>query len=297
MIEIGLIGPGRVGRALATLLPVEKYTIGPILSSTPTSARRAARLIERGVPTADPKAFASSDVILLTVPDREIVVVANRLAGQSFSLTRKVVLHTSGVRDSSDLGVLARRGAAVGSMHPVCIFQRPLLSFAGVHFAVEGASTATNTARKLIRDLDGEFQLVDAEHKIHHCIAKSIASDLMTGLIEQAVREMVAGGFSRRRGLQAIIRVLEAATVDFGRSSRDSKPGPLLQGDTEGLRNCLEDLARLDPYMAREYRRAAVHTLHVLQKGGEHYSFLNEKRATDADAAGPDGRRSKGASA
>ena len=297
MTEIGLIGPGRVGQALATLLPVEKYTVGPILSSTLTSARRATRLMERGVPTADPKAFASSNVILVTVPDREIVAVADRLARQPFSLARKVVLHTSGVRDTADLAALTNRGAAVGSMYPLCIFQRPLLSFAGVHFAVEGDSTATNTARKLIRDLDGEFQLVNAEQKLHHCIAKSIASDLLTGLIEQAVSEMVAGGFSRRRGLQAVSRVLEDATADFGRSSRNSRPGPLLQGDTEGLRNCLEDLARLDPYTAREYRRAAIHTLQVLQKGGEHYSFLNEKREIDAGAPGSDGRRSKGASA
>jgi predicted short-subunit dehydrogenase-like oxidoreductase (DUF2520 family) len=295
--EIGLIGPGRVGRALATFLPAEKYTIGPILSSTLTSARRATRLMERGEPTENPEAFASSDVILVTVPDCAIAVVADRLAQLPFSLTRKTVLHTSGLCDSSDLAAPAKRGAAVGSMHPLCIFQRPLLSFAGVHFAVEGDSTATNTARKLIRDLDGEFQLVSAEQKIHHCIAKSIASDLLTGLIEQAVSEMVAGGFSRRRGLQAVIRVLEDATADFGRSSRNSRPGPLLQGDTEGLRNCLEDLARLDPYTAREYRRAAIHTLQVLQKGGEHYSFLNEKREIDAGAPGSDGRRSKGAPA
>ena len=297
MTEIGLLGPGRVGRALATLLPVEKYILGPILSLTLTSARRAARLMERGVPTADPKAFASSDVILVTVPDREIVAVADRLARQPFSLTRKVVLHTSGVRDSSDLAALTNRGAAVGSMHPLCVFQRPLLSFAGVHFAVEGDSTAASTARKLIRDLDGEFQLVDAEHKIHHCIAKSVASDLMTGLIEQAVSEMVAGGFSRRRGLQAVIRVLEAATADFGRSSRDSRPGPLLQGDAEGLRRCLEKLARIDPRTTEEYRRAAVHTLRVLRKGGEHYSFLDDKRDVDSGSPRSDGRRGKGASA
>ena len=272
-------------------------TLGPVLSSTLTSARRATRLMERGEPTANPEAFASSDVILLAVPDRTIAAVASRLAQLPFSLTRKVVLLTSGVRDSSDLVAPARRGAAVGSMHPLCIFQRPLLSFAGVHFAVEGDSTATNTARRLIRDLDGEFQVVSAEQKIHHCIAKSIASDLLTGLIEQAVSEMVAGGFSRRRGLQAMTRVLETATSDFSRSSRESRPGPLLQGDTESLRRCLEKLARVDPRTREEYRRAAVSTLQILQKGGEQYSFLDEKHDVDSGSARSVGRRSKGASA
>ena len=78
-------------------------TLGPVLSSTLTSARRATRLMERGEPTANPEAFASSDVILLAVPDRTIAAVASRLAQLPFSLTRKVVLLTSGVRDSSDL--------------------------------------------------------------------------------------------------------------------------------------------------------------------------------------------------
>jgi predicted short-subunit dehydrogenase-like oxidoreductase (DUF2520 family) len=295
--EIGLIGPGRVGRALATFLPAEKYTIGPILSSTLTSARRATRLMERGEPTENPEAFASSDVILVTVPDCAIAVVADRLAQLPFSLTRKTVLHTSGLCDSSDLAAPAKRGAAVGSMHPLCIFQRPLLSFAGVHFAVEGDSTATNTARKLIRDLDGEFQLVSAEQKIHHCIAKSIASDLLTGLIELAVGEMAAGGFSRRRGLQAMTQILETAVSDFSRSSRESRPGPLLQGDTEGLRRCLEKLARVDPRTTEEYRRAAVYTLQILHKGGAEYSFLDEKHDLDSVSARSVGRRRKGASA
>ncbi len=253
--------------------------------------------MERGEPTEDPAAFASSDVILLTVPDPAIAAVADRLAQLPFSLTAKTVLHTSGVRDSSHLAAPAQRGAAVGSMHPLCVFQRPLLSFAGVHFAVEGDSKAASTARKLIRDLDGEFQLVTAEQKIHHCVAKSIASDLLTGVIEQAVSEMAAGGFSRRRGLRAMTQILETAISDFSRSSRESRPGPLLQGDTEGLRHCLEKLARVDPRAAEEYRRAAAYTLQVLQKGGGQYSFLHEKRDVDSGSARSVGRRSEGASA
>ena len=169
MTEIGLIGPGRVGQERAKLLPPEQYILGPVLSSTFTSARRVTRLMERGEPTEDPAAFASSDVILLTLPDPAIAAVADRLAQLPFSLTAKTVLHTSGVRDSSHLAAPAQRGAAVGSMHPLCVFQRPLLSFAGVHFTVEGDSKAASTARKRIRDLDGEFQLVTAEQKIHHC--------------------------------------------------------------------------------------------------------------------------------
>ena len=62
-------------------------------------------------------------------------------------------------------------------------------------------------------------------------------------------------------------QILETAISDFSRSSRESRPGPLLQGDTEGLRHCLEKLARVDPRAAEEYRRAAAYTLQVLQKG------------------------------
>ena len=68
-MEVGLVGPGRVGRALAELLPEESFRLGPVLSSNLTSARRAVRLMRRGSPAAGPEDLAACKVVLIAVPD------------------------------------------------------------------------------------------------------------------------------------------------------------------------------------------------------------------------------------
>lgn len=276
MTEIGLIGPGRVGRALAGLLPADKFRIGPVLSRSLTSARRAVREMECGAAADAPEALQTSDVILIAVPDKVVETVGKRLSKVQFSFAKKVVLHTSGIRDSSDLAPLRELGAAVGTLHPLYIFQRPVLSLAGIHFVVEGDPAAAQTARSLVRAWNGEFQLVKPNQKIYHSIALSMASDCLTGLIEAAVQQMTSGGFSRRRGLEAVSRLVAAAQEDYARSGRKSRPGPLLDGDAETIRLHLAALQRDDPQTARDYQMALRQSLNALRKNVDGLSFLYE---------------------
>ena len=266
MTEIGLVGPGRVGRTLVELLPREKFRLGPVLSRSATSSRRAVRELEAGFVAEDAEAFASSKIILFSVTDDALPLVVKQFSATSFSLEHKVVLHTSGVCASAVLQPLQTRGAAVGSMHPLYIFQRPVPSLADVHFTVEGDRQAVVTARRLIRAWGGKFQLVKPEQRIHHSIARSLSSDMLTGLVEIAVQQMVAGGFSRRRGLSALSRVLQAAQEDYARSGRSSRPGPLLSGDLSTVHAQLKALEEADPELAQAYRMASRQTLRTLQK-------------------------------
>ena len=286
VIEVGLVGPGRVGRALAELLPAESFRLGPVLSSSLTSARRAVRVMRRGSPAAGPEDFATCPVILIAVPDAAVEVTALRLSKTEFSWKKKIVLHSSGIFDSSVLEPLGRRGASVGSMHPLYVFQRRSVSLAGVHFTVEGNPSAVNVARKLIRAFDGEFQVVRPEDKVHHSIATTLVADFATGLLEAAVGQMVAGGFSRKRALGAINRLLEVSLEDYERSGRSSRPGPLLQGNTEAVRRHLETLRADDPELANTYRHAAKGTLAFLHRDDSAFSFLDSEQPPDPGGAG-----------
>ena len=116
--KIGLVGPGRVGRALAERLPPDLFQLGPVLSRTRTSARRAVRLIGAGAAAGDSEEFHSCNAVLITAPDAALEAVAARLAQVGFSWRKKVVLHTSGTLSSKVLEPLRARGAEVGSMHP-----------------------------------------------------------------------------------------------------------------------------------------------------------------------------------
>jgi len=288
VIEVGLVGPGRVGRTLAGLLPSESFALGPVLSSNLTSTRRAVRVMRRGFAAAGPEDFAACPVILIAVPDAAIEVTALGLSETEFSWKKKVVLHSSGIFDSSVLEPLARRGASVASMHPLFVFQRQPISLAGVHFTVEGNVSAVNVARKMIRAFNGEFQVVGPQNKVHHSIATTLVTDFFTGLIEAAVCQMVAGGFSRKRALSAMNRLLEVSLEDYERSGRSSRPGPLLQGNAEAVRRHLEALRADDPDLAGSYLHAAKRTLAFLQRDPSGFSFLDSEHPPDPrDATDP----------
>jgi predicted short-subunit dehydrogenase-like oxidoreductase (DUF2520 family) len=242
-----------------------------------------------GTAAASLEALSSCSVILVAVPDAMLEQLVAKLAGVQFRLTKKVVIQTSRLHNSRHLEPLRRRGAAVGSLQPLFVFQRPVPSLAGVHCAVEGDPAATRMARRMIRGWDGEFQLVKADHKIHLGIACSIAADFLPGLLEMVIQQLAVAGFLKKRSLDAIAVVLGAAFGEYVRAGRRAKPGPLLQADALTVRRYIEALSAMDPAMADAYRRTARQTVEVLRRKTDAFSFL--------DAAGDSVARARAATA
>lgn len=277
MIDVGLVGPGRVGRTLAERLPRDRFRLGPVLSRTLTSARRAVREMDIGAVAAGPEDLASCRVVLVSVPDSALDVVGAHLAATQLDWEKKIVLHTSGMWPSAVFARLRKMGAAVGSMHPLYIFQRPLPQLTGVYFTVEGDPVANSMARRMIRAWGGEFQLVKPEDKIHHSVAKSMASDFLTGLVEAAVQQMAAGGFSRKRSFDAVSTVIRAALEDYSLSGRNSRPGPLLNGDAKTVEQQILRLKGVDRRFSVAYLSGLRQTLRTLGRETKEFAFLRER--------------------
>jgi predicted short-subunit dehydrogenase-like oxidoreductase (DUF2520 family) len=256
------------------------------MARTLTSARRAVRELEIGQPAADWDCFASCQLVLIAVAETGIENVVEKLARAGFSFERKIVLHTSRVRCSSILAPLQRRGAAIGSLLPIYTFQRPVPSLARVHCVVEGDALAVRMARRLVRAWEAEVQLVQAEERIHLAVATSIISDVFTGLLESAVQSTTLGGFSRKRALAALSELIAATVHDYERSGRRSRPGPLLQGDSEIVRSYVRRLEAVNPRAAGFYRRAARLALEAYERTDEGFSFLDREAGGDSAAFG-----------
>jgi predicted short-subunit dehydrogenase-like oxidoreductase (DUF2520 family) len=284
VVEVGLIGAGRVGRTLTALLPREQFRLGPVVGRSKTSARRSVREMARGTAATSLEALASCAVILLTVPDRVLEEVVRKLAGVEFRFGKKIVLQTSRLHHSGHLDSLRRRGAAVGSLQPLFVFQRPVPSLAGVQCAVEGDAAATRMARKMIRCWEGEFQLVRAEQKIHLGIACSIAGDFLPGLLEMFVRQLSLAGFLKKRSLSAVQPVLDAAFREYARAGRRARPGPLLENDPQTVRSYLDALKALDPAMANAYGLMARQTIEILRRKVNEFPFLDSGADTGGRA-------------
>ena len=269
MTRLALIGPGRVGKTLVQLLPKDKVRLGAVLSRDLTSARRAVRLMKRGSAARTLQRLNEADVVLIAVPEPALDGVVEQLSQVKVDYQDKVILHTSTTHGSEALAPLETLGAAVGSLQPLYIFQSPVLTLSGVYFVYEGTRVAAAVARQLVRELGAEFQLVKADHKANHTVAVSMASDLLTGLLEGATRQMMTSGFTRRRALAAISPVVEATMEEYARSGRNSRPGPLLQRSRIAAEQYLPALQAADPEAAEHYRSLSALTLRVLGRDKE----------------------------
>src|SRR5690606_19684200 len=113
MQRICIVGPGRVGGALAIALSKAGYEIAGLV------VRDKARLLpilgELSRSTvliyeSDVSEF-SADIVLMTVPDTEIASAAERLSGRFDG--SPVVIHTSGALDSNLLEPFRAIGSSV----------------------------------------------------------------------------------------------------------------------------------------------------------------------------------------
>lgn len=276
MLRVGLIGPGRAGQALVRLLPPGEYELGPVLSRNFTSARRVTRQMRLGTPTNDFDDFAGCGLILIAVPDDAIASVAEQLAGASFSFRKTVVLHTSGAVDSSALGPLRARGAAVASVHPLQTFGRRVLSLSGIYFAMEGDERAMRLAHSLVTAWQGKVLRIRSEHKALYHAAATFASPLFTPLMEAAVRLMGGAGIRPKTASRALRPLLLNTLENYVHTGKQSWTGPLARGDLRTVRKHLEALERFDPNLAGYYRASALAALALLHGHPDLQRLLEE---------------------
>ncbi len=117
---IAIIGPGRLGTALALQLAQSRIS------------RFGDHFADSGIRTQGPRPRPNAEgpliplpqtpnldagLIWLSVPDREIAVVAADLAVRDI-WRGKTVFHSSGALGSDSLAAVRKRGANVASVHP-----------------------------------------------------------------------------------------------------------------------------------------------------------------------------------
>jgi predicted short-subunit dehydrogenase-like oxidoreductase (DUF2520 family) len=202
--RIALIGPGRLGSALAPALRAAGFAVtGPLGRGTPPAA----------------------DVVLLCVPDGEIAGAAAAVAGSA-----PLVGHTSG---ATPLSALDGAGAEAFALHPLQTFTAAGGTFAGCGCAIGGATpralaTATAIARRLgMRP----FELSDEDRPAYHAAA-SIASNFLV-TIEAAAERVAAGAGLDRAHARELLAPLVRTTVEnwAAHGPERALTGPVARGD------------------------------------------------------------------
>ncbi|HUQ49140.1 MAG TPA: Rossmann-like and DUF2520 domain-containing protein [Terriglobales bacterium] len=262
---VAIVGAGNLGRVLALALHATGYRVTEIITraSSGSKATQLARKVGAKVVEMGRTAESSADVVWICVPDDAIFTVAKELARTKTAWRGKVVLHTSGALNSKELSALKRKGAAVGSAHPMNTFVKTSkANLRGVPFAVEGDARAVTAGTTAGKALGAEVFRIKAEAKVLYHAMGAFSSPLLVSLLyagERVGRE--AGLREPRKVMERILRQTVSNFVREGSAAAFS--GPIRRGDMKTVQRHLKELRRVQGTEAI-YKVLAIQAVHGL---------------------------------
>lgn len=248
-LQFSIAGPGRVGTSLAhwaEAAGAEIISAGGRRPSSPSWRGGPRRESLRRLNTA------GQDLLLITVSDGAIEEVAALLARRPQA---RVVLHTSGSLDASVLAPLREAGSAVGSLHPLKAFPRPLPDPAearDVFFAVDGDPEAQELAGRMVAAWGGISAEVPPETRPLYHFAATLAAGGVTTLLAAAAE--IAGRLGLPEAVaRGYVELARGAVAAAGQALAEGRPlasaitGPAARGDGETLERHLKALQERIP--------------------------------------------------
>jgi predicted short-subunit dehydrogenase-like oxidoreductase (DUF2520 family) len=219
-LRVGIVGPGRVGTALARALGDADVEVeGPL-----GRGERPERC----------------DAIVLCVPDAEIAS-----ATEVVTAAAPFVGHTSG---ATPLAALAHAGVPAFGLHPLQSFAHPGVRFEGAGAAVAGTTPeALELATALAERLGMRPFEIDDEGRAAYHAAASVASNFLVTL--QAAAEAIAAGAGLdREDARELLMPLVRQTVEnvAALGPEAALTGPIARGDeatVEAQRAAVEEAA------------------------------------------------------
>lgn len=263
-MRFSVVGPGRVGAAMARALVEAGWTLCGVASRRLESARKAVAWIGAGTAYGRAEdAAASAGVVLIAVPDAAVGHVARALAEVSAG-EGAVALHTSGALSSDVLAPMRAKGWAVGSMHPLQTFAGPeevMDLLAGAFFCCEGDELALAVARTAVRDLGGHFQTISPQGKILYHAAACVASNFLVALEASAAELLTRAGVPKSEALRMLLPLIRGTVANLARVGLPrALTGPVARRDWGTVEAHLAEMGRQAPELLPLYRALCERT-------------------------------------
>lgn len=278
MVNLGFIGAGTVGTALAIRLSARGYRVVAVASRTFASAEKLASTVTgcRALTTAQAVADIA-DLVFLTTPDAAIGQVASEVrwrSGQS-------VVHCSGA-DSTEVLLPAKvHGAQTGALHPLQTFagvKQAVDNIPGSTFAIEAEEPLRTTLKEIVQALDGYWIELKASDKVIYHASAVLACNYLVTLVKVATDLWQTFGVSRQEAVRALLPLLRGTLNNLENIGiPNCLTGPIARGDTGTVQKHLSELECVAPCVATMYRELGLHTVPISIAKGK----IDEARARD----------------
>jgi len=246
-MHINLIGPGRLGKALAaSLIYTGEHELLSVYHPKITSAQHAARALGHGTAINNLKSLSNADITLITCPDDKMPALIKELAETAVIMPNSTVMHASGILSSDILMPLKQQGAHIASLHPLKAFREASTpdtnAFQGVHCAIEGDGKAITILTPLWQAMGAHVFKLNAEKKATYHAAAVMASNYLVTLAAEANQLFEASGVPPENA-QAICMQLMQTSLDNLKQTDTLKKaltGPLVRGDIQTIQKHLD---------------------------------------------------------
>ncbi|MDD4735329.1 MAG: DUF2520 domain-containing protein [Kiritimatiellae bacterium] len=275
--NIALIGPGRVGRAMARLLPSAGYEIAAFGGRDPARLREAIRTLNPPPEICTiTEATSRADLVLLTVRDDAIEEIARQGAFRRGA----IVLHLSGALGSNILQPAKEHyGCFIASMHPLQTFatvEQAVLSLPGSFCFIEGDEPAAQAAERIAEALGMIPRRILSEHKTTYHTAAVLACSGLTALLHAAEQTAQAAGIARDDFWTAFSPLMQATFRNVrALGAAAALTGPAKRGDTKTIHAHLDALAS-HPDLQKLYRLLSDHAARINEETSSHGKESNE---------------------
>jgi predicted short-subunit dehydrogenase-like oxidoreductase (DUF2520 family) len=242
-LDVGVVGAGRVGAALAVALSRAGHRIAGASAVSEASRKRIERFLP-GTPVLQPQeVVAAADLVLLTVPDDALGPLVRGLAATGAPLAGRMLAHASGRHGLAVLEPATELGALPLALHPVMTFTgRPddADRLAGICFGVTAPAVLRPAAEVLVMEMGGEpVFIAEADRGLYHAALAGAANHLVTQVVQAADLLARAGVGQPSRMLGPL---LSAALDNALRLGDAALTGPVARGDAETVAGHVEAL-------------------------------------------------------
>lgn len=269
MSDIGFIGAGTVGTALAVRLKEKGYPIVAVASRTRTSAERLAGMVDNCKVQDSPQAVAeAAEMVFITTPDDAIARVAAQIkwySGQS-------VVHCSGADSLDVLNSATKAGARAGGFHPLQTFASityAVENIPGSTFAVEAEEPLLSTLKEMAIALNGQWIELKPGDKVIYHTAAVFACNYLVALVKLATDLWQIFGISTPEATQALLPLLRGTINNLDNVGLPNcLTGPIARGDLGTIKKHLTALDARAPALLPAYRELGRQTIPIaLAKG------------------------------
>lgn len=257
-MNIGVIGPGRVGTGLARLLADRGYTV----RSVSGKSREHAKVLAAALPQCEatsPQAVADTcDLVFITTPDNVIASVAETLEWRR----EQGVVHCSGALSAAALAAVERHSALPGAFHPLQTLPDAQAAFAnlpGSFIGIEAEEPLLTQLKEIATSLECTWGYVPAVARPAYHAAAVLVSNYTVALAHAGVELWQAIGKSEREGLEALVPLLQGTVHNLRRlGPADALTGPMARGDWATVQHNLTAIRKAAPQQAFPYAAMAL---------------------------------------